>query len=179
MSVDIDRLFHPAYLSLPSTTGQSVSLEAEQSLTTGTTQSAGSGGTINVTPTLIAAPCDSSSFKSCSTTGTSSPNRSGFYLTSKSGTGVQSGTSSYQIDVPATGSYSLSYRVRTPAGVSTAVIQLVSPNGSVNSPVNTGGSWSNVAGGSITLTSGRQTVTLGPPSGGAGWELDKLTLTKT
>lgn len=172
-SVDINRLFNPAPVPLESEPYTvDTKIQAEASRNVSTTQRTGGWATKTVNSVAYVNRCIDTCAADHGFPG------EGYYLDNSAGTGVQSGTFTYTVNVPTTGRYALRYRVRTPANTHSAALRLTAAGTTTTTAVDTGGGWQTVTAGTITLPAGTQTIKIKPPSRGGGWNLDWFSLTR-
>lgn len=174
-SVDTRDLFAPAPVRLPVTPGESVTVQAERSATTSTTQHRGKWATVDVDSDVYVHGCaDWPDTSSCGYDGVAG---NGFALGDHSGFGYLHGAVQYLVDVPSAGAYRLSFRVATLPVTKDARIALTAGGRTYTVKVSTGGPWQQVRlTGAIDLPAGAQTIALSVPRGGAGWYLNSFTL---
>jgi Carbohydrate binding module (family 6) len=161
VSVKVSKLLSPSVIALTGTSGQTTTIPADMTTTTGTTQAAGGTAHTGVTSTAFVGPANDPQ----------SPG--GFALQASDGFGVPTGnTVSYKISVPSQGSYSLAYRVFMFCN-STGTVTFTAGSTKVTTTLNTTTSGCNIGeDGTIsnstkfTLPSGTQTVTLTATTGG-------------
>jgi hypothetical protein len=173
VSADVGDLFDPEPLVLPHGAGWYNTIQAENSLTTTTTQTTPPGGTRLV---------DSHNHNQHCFSWTSEPDGecaddglvgTGFYVPDRGR------THEYKIEVPTAGRYRIAYWAQSPAGTTTGRIQLTANGTTHTTAIDTGGTWTSVAGPDVDLRAGPQTISVRAPSASeGGWSLSWLLLTR-
>lgn len=174
-AVDVPDLFDPRPPDLPTTPGESVTLQAEHTATTTTSQRPGEWATVDVDSDAYLRAClDWPVDVGCTYDGTAG---NGFVLGDDTGFGRLSGTVEYRLNAPRAGRYRVSYRVSAFAVTTRARIEFTAGDLTYSTSVSTGGGWRTVdMTETITLPAGVQTIRLSVPHGGGGWYLNSMRL---
>lgn len=166
--IDVSRLLSADSVPLSATSGQAATVQAENSATVATTTRTGSPAATEVVSVAYAAPCGDSSIPG-----------GGFQLQADSGFGVPDGTAlAYRVQVPSAGSYTVSYRALTFANAHNGHVQLQTGSTTATTSLDTGFQWATVRGPTVALPAGTVTIRLSAPSGGGGWYLNWMRLTR-
>jgi arabinan endo-1,5-alpha-L-arabinosidase len=156
-SVDLASLFAPAPVALPVAAGQQARVQAEGTRTTSTWRAApGPGGVIPVESDAHMVLCRGA----CADDGVPGD---GFAL--------RGGSAEYTVYAPVAGDYEIAYRASGGAG---AGVQLTTGGATGSTSLDTGGVWRLVAGPTVRLAAGVNTLRLV----GSGWQLNWMTLTR-
>jgi hypothetical protein len=173
VAADVGDLFDPEPLVLPHGAGWYNTVQAENSLTSTTTQTTAPNGTRLV---------DSDNYNYHCFSWTPEPDGecaddglvgTGFYVPDRGR------THQYKIEVPTAGSYRIAYWAQSPAGTTTGRVQLTANGTTYTTAINTGGAWASVTGPDVALPAGPQTITVRAPSAAqGGWSSSWLLLTR-
>lgn len=173
VSADVGDLFDPEPLVLPHGAGWYNTIQAENSLTTTTTQTTPPGGTRLVESHNHNQHCFSWTSEPDGECADDGLVGTGFYVPDRGR------THEYKIEVPTAGRYRIAYWAQSPAGTTTGRIQLTANGTTHTTAIDTGGTWTSVAGPDIDLRAGQQTISVRAPSASeGGWSLSWLLLTR-
>ena len=174
-SVNVADLFEPLPVRLPSTSGRTVTIQAEHTATTSTRQLKGAWAAVDVDSPAYAIPCsDVFAGVGCASDGVPGE---GFVLADFHGFGHLDGDIEYRVSVAEPGRYRLAYRVATFEITTGARIRLTAGDQTFDTPVSTGGGFRTVwRDEPIELAAGVQRLRLSVPDGGGGWYLNSFTL---
>jgi hypothetical protein len=174
-SVDVGDLFAPAPVTVPDTAGTSVTVQAERTATTTTTQRPGRWATVDVDSDAYVAGCaDWPTSVACGYDGIPG---NGFTLIDDTGFGHLHGALEYRVEVRGGGNFRLAYRVATFAVTKDARIELTAGGRAYTTAVSTGGQWRTIwVQETVALPAGVQTIRLSVPPGGGGWSLNWLSM---
>ncbi len=166
-------LFDPPPVLLPGAPGESVTLQAEYTSTTSTTQHPGRWATVDVDSDAYRRGCtDWPPDVGCTYDGAAGD---GFVLGDDTGFGHLSGAIEYRIEVPAAGAYRVSYRVATFAVTTNARIELTVGDHGYLTVVSAGGGWTTIEiAEPVTVPAGVHALRLSVPDGGGGWYLNSI-----
>ncbi|MGH3681610.1 MAG: hypothetical protein ACRDT2_15370, partial [Natronosporangium sp.] len=174
-AVAVPELFDPVPVLLPGVPGQTATVQAGHTVTTGTDSVPGSWATIDVISRAYVRTCtEGTNSAGCSFDGLPGD---GFMLADRTGFGHLAGEVGYRVEVPSAGRYRIAYRVTTFEQTTGAEIVLTAGGGSYPTPVDTGGRWLTVpVTDPVPLPAGVATIRVSPPEGRGGWYLSWLTL---
>jgi hypothetical protein len=150
--------------------GQLATVRAGYTASTATAQLDGSWAAVDVNSMAYVQACgDAVASVDCGYDGLPG---NGFVLSHRSGLGHLGHEIDYRVDVPAAGSYLVTYRVMTLHMVTRAEITLSAAGRSYATPVDTGGRWLTVQQSDvIDLPAGVSTIRLSAVDGRHGWYL--------
>jgi hypothetical protein len=173
-AVDLGDLFAPPAVRLPGTPGATVVLQAEQTVTAGTTRRAGPGGTVLVRSDAHFVACaDWPASVGC---GYDAVPGNGFALADDTGYGHLRGAVDFRVHVERAGRFRVAFRATALPATTAARIEMHAGGRTYVTAV-PGGPWGTVtAPEPVELPAGEQIIRLSVPGGGGGWYLNALTL---
>jgi hypothetical protein len=150
-----------------------VIVQAEQTVTRGSKQSAGENGSVEVNANAYFTLCDD--YGSSDGCGYDGVPGNGFRLGDKTGFGVIDGMVEYRVHAETAGTFRLYYRVSTYTVTPNVSITATVADQKSTTPVRTDAAWLTVeATVPITLPAGTHTLRLTSGQGGNGWILNHL-----
>jgi len=174
-SVRLGDLLDPPPVELSATPGRMVTVEAEQTLTTGTAQRPGLSARAVVDSNAFVAWC--TTWMSSSDCGHDNRPGDGLFVRDDTGFGHLAGDLTYRIRVPEAGRYRLAYRIAILPNITHARIRLEVAGQTVTTPVPPLGKWTTLRERTpVDLPAGVHVVRLAPPEGDGGWALNWLGL---
>jgi hypothetical protein len=170
-SVRLGDLLDPPPVELSDTPGRLAVVQAEQTLSTGTTRRAGDSGRVAVDSEAFVASC--LTWGASNDCGHDLEPGDGLLVRDDTGFGHLTGELLYRIRVPAAGRYRPVFRVSTFANLPNSRIELTVAGQTVTTAVPPLGRWTTAyADDPIDLPAGLHVVRLEPPPRGGGWALN-------
>jgi len=170
-SVRLGDLMDPPPVALSDTPGRTVTVQAEQTLTTGTSQRPGLSARSVVDSDAYVAWC--STWISSNDCGHDTLPGDGLFVRDDTGYGHLGGDLTYRIRVPIAGRYRLAYRIATFPNMTHARIEFEAAGQTVTTAVPPLGKWTTLhEPATVDLPAGVHLVRLAPPAGDGGWALN-------
>jgi hypothetical protein len=170
-SVRLGDLLDPPPVPLSDTPGRMVTVQAEQTLTTSTSQRSGLSARTVVDSDAYVAWC--STWISSSDCGHDTLPGDGMFVRDDTGYGHLAGDLTYRIRVPTGGRYRPAYRVGTFPNMTHARIEFEVAGQTITTRIPPLGNWSTIYERStVDLPAGVHLVRLAPPTGDGGWALN-------
>jgi hypothetical protein len=174
-AVDLRDLFEPPPVVLPVVPGRSITIQAERTATTSTTQHKGAWATVDVVSDAHVGAC-TDLLPSVGCAADEAPGN-GYVLADASSFGKLAGTVEYRVSVPKAGTYRVAYRVATFKVTTGARIRFGAGERSYETAVSTDGGWRTIwQEEPVALAAGEQYLRVTVPPDEGGWFLNSLTL---
>ena len=170
-SVRLGDLLDPSPVELSDTPGRMVTIQAERTLTTGTSQRPGLSARMVVDSDAFVAWCGT--WPSSSACGHDTRPGDGMVVKDDTGFGHLAGDLTYRIRVPVAGRYRLAYRIATFPNMTHSRIELEVAGQTITTALPPLGKWTTLyERATVDLPAGVHVVRLAPTEGDGGWALN-------